>query len=64
MSQHLKPIMTMIIILLTLLILVGLLFPLSINSVSSKNDEFFVLQEDVYDDHADYDIKLLNLTIV
>ena len=45
------------IILITHLILVGSAFSFSINSVSSKNDEVFVVQQDGYDDHVYYGLK-------
>ena len=43
--------------LITLLILAGLPFLLSVNSVLSTDDEFFVISEDVYYDLADYGLK-------
>ena len=43
--------------LITHLILVGSAFSFSINSVSSKNEEIFVVQQDVYDDNVDYGLK-------
>src|SRR5688572_2689124 len=43
--------------LITLLILAGLPFLLSVNSVLSTDDGFFVISEDVYDDRADYGLK-------
>ena len=52
------------IILITLLILLGLAFSFSINSVLSQDDGFFVISGDLYDDRADYGLKPFLSSIV
>ena len=39
------------------MLLVGLLFPLSINSISSKDEEFVEIPAEEYYDPADYGLK-------